>query len=133
MNKSAVACAILALSAAAGPSQSFAQNQSAAAMFERIDTDKSGDLSLDEFVAAGNPRVGAADKDGDGNATLEEVTASFSGSGASAQDFMRRFDADKDGTITRAEVDARRTSNFKRLDANSDGKLVKEEMPAGAQ
>jgi Ca2+-binding EF-hand superfamily protein len=47
---------------------------------------------------------------------------------------MSRFDADKDGTITRAEVDARRTSNFKRLDANSDGKLVESEMPkAGAQ
>lgn len=47
---------------------------------------------------------------------------------------MRRFDGNKDGTITRAEVDARRTSNFKRLDANSDGKLVKEEMrAAGAQ
>ena len=133
MKKSAIAWVILALSATALPSQSLAQNRSDDAAFERMDADKSGDLSLEELVAGGNPRITAADTDGDGNVTLEQITASFKGSDAAAQEFMGRFDTDKDGVISRVEVEARRTSNFKLLDVNSDGKLVKDEMPAGAR
>lgn len=126
MKTSVIALAFVAV-AAMGSSQAVAQD----AAFERMDADKSGDVSLAEFVAAGNPRVTAADKDGDGKVTLEQLSASLSGNDAIAQDLMVRFDTNKDGTITRAEVDARRASNFKKLDANADGKLQKSEMPGG--
>lgn len=126
MKTSVIALAFVAV-AAMGSSQAVAQD----AAFERMDADKSGDVSLAEFVAAGNPRVTAADKDGDGKVTLEQLSASLSGNDAAARDLMDRFDTNKDGTITRAEVDARRASNFKKLDANADGKLQKSEMPGG--
>lgn len=126
MKTSVIALAFVAV-AAMGSSQAVAQD----AAFERMDADKSGDVSLAEFVAAGNPRVTAADKDGDGKVTLEQLSASLSGNDAVARDLMVRFDTNKDGTITRAEVDARRASNFKKLDANADGKLQKSEMPGG--
>ncbi len=44
-----------------------------------------------------------------------------------------RLDADRDGAITRAELDAanqRRAQMFDRADANSDGKITRDEMIA---
>jgi len=55
---------------------------------------------------------------------------------AAAQDQQQRprgvfaFDANTDGTLTRAEFDAGRTAQFTRLDANNDGQLTREEMRA---
>lgn len=42
-------------------------------------------------------------------------------------------DANSDGTVTRAELDANSASRFRTLDANSDGQLTREEMRAGRE
>jgi Ca2+-binding EF-hand superfamily protein len=42
-----------------------------------------------------------------------------------------RADANNDGTVTRAEFDANRSTRFDALDANDDGQLTREEMRAG--
>jgi Ca2+-binding EF-hand superfamily protein len=124
----------LALAAFVGslPVGALAQDAAKAgeAVFVRLDADKSGDISSEEFLAAGNPRVKAADKDGDGKATLEEISATFKADDAAvrAGQFMKRFDTDADGAVTSAEVDTWRKVRFARLDADSDGKLTKEEM-----
>ena len=137
MKNSVFAWTFVAFAAAAAtmPSQVLAQDGAAGALFARLDADKSGDISLEEFVAAGNPRVAAADKDGDGKTTVEEMTAAFTGADAAerAVQLVNRFDTDKDGAASLAEVEARRKTNFARLDANSDGKLVKEEMLKAGQ
>jgi Ca2+-binding EF-hand superfamily protein len=43
---------------------------------------------------------------------------------------MLGFDANNDGTLTRAEFDAGRQASFQRLDANNDGQLTREERRA---
>ncbi len=43
-------------------------------------------------------------------------------------DFARSFDANSDGTVTRAEFDAARAQMFTRLDANHDGVLADDEL-----
>jgi Ca2+-binding EF-hand superfamily protein len=128
MKNSVVALAFVA--AAVGSLPAFAQDPPALA---RLDTDKSGDVSLEEFVAAGNPRVSSADKDGDGKATAEEIAATFNGGDAAqrAAELVKRFDTDGDGVISLAEVEARRKARFAEVDANSDGKLTAEELKAG--
>jgi Ca2+-binding EF-hand superfamily protein len=132
MKNSIYALALAAL-AASLPYGAAAQDAAAArgeALFVRIDADKSGEISLSEFVAAGNPRVKSADKDNDGKASLEELTATFkaANAGERAGQFMKRFDTDKDGAVALAEVDAWRTTRYAKLDADKDGKLTKDEM-----
>lgn len=43
---------------------------------------------------------------------------------------MRRFDANKDGTVTRAELDGALKADFAALDKNHDGKLDGDEVRA---
>jgi Ca2+-binding EF-hand superfamily protein len=130
--KNSIYALALAAMAASLPSGAPAQDAAAKgeALFAQLDADKSGDISLVEFVGAGNPRVKAADKDGDGKATLEELSATFRAGdpAARAKQFMKRFDADGDAAVTVAEVEAWRTSRYAKLDADTDGKLTKEEM-----
>lgn len=133
MKKSVLAWTFVAFAGAVGAtsSQAVAQDE---ALFERLDADKSGDVSFEEFVAVIKGRLEKADTDGDGKLTVEEISATFNGPQAKDQAaaLVERFDADKDGTITIAEVEERRKQRFAKLDTNSDGKLVKEEMSTGA-
>ena len=43
---------------------------------------------------------------------------------------FQEFDADKDGKVTEAEVEAFKAAQFAKIDANSDGKVTAEEMVA---
>jgi Ca2+-binding EF-hand superfamily protein len=43
------------------------------------------------------------------------------------------LDADKDGNVTQAEIDAAKTARFAKADANADGKLDEAELLAQAQ
>jgi Ca2+-binding EF-hand superfamily protein len=49
-----------------------------------------------------------------------------------AERWFDRMDANKDGQLTRAEVDAGSQRLFERLDANKDGEVTHEEAEAGA-
>lgn len=78
-----------------------------AAFFERLDTDKDRNVSLEEFQAM--PEMGAArqqlefdraDLNHDGKVTREE-------GGRSAQERFNLIDANKDNLITRPELEAR--------------------------
>jgi hypothetical protein len=48
--------------------------------------------------------------------------------GGRAPSGLMRYDANKDGTVDRAEWKAGQEARFRRLDANGDGKLTKEEL-----
>ena len=79
-------------------------NKQAEEGFAKLDTDKSGQLSLAEFKAAA-PTVGA----GDPGAVLT------------------RLDANKDGKITAQEFQTPTLAVFDRLDLNKDGALSAQE------
>lgn len=128
MKKTVLACAFVAFAGAVGATASQAAPDDR--IFERLDADKSGDVSFEEFLAAITGRLENADKDGDGKLTVAEISATIKGPKANqqAEALVARFDPDKDGTITLADVEARRKQRFAELDADADGKLVKEEM-----
>ena len=98
--------------------------------FERADTDASGDLTLDEFSAAFQERIGGADANGDGVMTVEEIADEIQRRRAErmAKRIIERFDSDGDGKLTTAEIDSRQKKMFALLDGNDDGKLEMNEM-----
>jgi Ca2+-binding EF-hand superfamily protein len=99
--------------------------------FERLDTNRDGKLTGDELPAERKDAILRADANKDGAVTLEELAA------RPRQFFVRRIevefkalDADGDGKLTKAEVDAARGKPMLLLiaDANKDGVVTKEEL-----
>lgn len=97
---------------------------------ERIDTDKSGTISLEEFASVGMGKMIAADKDGDGILSTDEVSAAMEAERKRRREeaMMKRLDVNGDGSITVAELQDRMNKQFALLDRNSDGSLSKEEI-----
>jgi hypothetical protein len=92
--------------------------------FARVDTNKDGKISPEEFEAF---RAKHAAVEGDG----ADVTGAPSDKAAKhAARMFSRFDADHDGFISRAEADAVLAWRFKRMDTNNDGVLSLEELNA---
>ena len=97
---------------------------------ERIDTDKSGTISLEEFASVGMGKMIAADKDGDGILSTDEVSAAMEAERKRRREeaMMKRLDVNGDGSITVAELQDRMNKQFALLDRNSDGSLSEEEI-----
>lgn len=88
----------------------------AAAHFAEADTNGDGMLSAGEMAAAAESRraerqadriakrIERSDTDGDGMLSLQEATAAAEGRGM--EQMFDRFDADNDGSITQAELEA---------------------------
>jgi Ca2+-binding EF-hand superfamily protein len=85
-------------------------------MFARLDTDKDGKISREEFEAF--------------RAQNAKVDAAATKAGKRGERLFARFDKDKDGFLSRSEADAVLAWRFKRMDANNDGILTLEELSA---
>ncbi|PZR32603.1 EF-hand domain-containing protein [Caulobacter segnis] len=85
-------------------------------MFERLDTNKDGKISPEEFAAFR-----------EGNAKAD---AAATKAGKRGQRMFARFDKDKDGALSRAEASDVLAWRFKRMDKNNDGILTIEELQA---
>ena len=123
-----------------------------AAMIERLDADKDGKVSLDEFKTNVSAAFKSFDADGNGQVTKDEIEArrtAFKEARKAVRDaadadkdkarealraagpFMlpgagrmfERADADKNGTLSEAEVLASAERIFERRDGNKDGAL----------
>ena len=97
-------------------------------------------ITLAEYQARFRDRIMAADTDHDGRVSLAEWTAYRAqrggegggrhGGGGGLGDPTRQFqmmDANRDGYVTPAEIDAASTARFARMDANHDGVLTPDE------
>ncbi|MCK0150647.1 EF-hand domain-containing protein [Marivita sp. S6314] len=101
-----------------------------AEMFARLDTDKNGSVSAEEFAAGAN-RFARLDTDGDGLLTAEELAAGGQDRATrKAARMIERLDSNDDGMLSEAEIEARRDPSrmFDRLDANDDGVVSEEEF-----
>jgi len=106
------------------------------AMFEQIDADGNGAVTQEELRAHAAARFATADADNDGFVTPQEMQAQRGGK--RAEKMLERHDANKDGKLDAAELEAaaesrhgkRAAKMMQRVDANSDGKLSLEEVSA---
>lgn len=123
-----------------------------AAMIERLDTNKDGKVSLDEFKTNVSATFKTFDADGNGQVTKDEIKArhdafkdarkavrdAADADKATARDALQaagpfmlpgagkmfdRADTDKNGTLSEAEVLASAEKIFARRDSNKDGAL----------
>lgn len=99
-------------------------------MIEKIDTDKSGSISLEEFANLGTGKMISADKNGDGILTADEIQAEMEAERERRrlERMTRRLDIDGDGTVTVAELKNMQAKRFAVLDLNSDGSLSRDEL-----
>ncbi len=108
----------------------------------KFDKDNDGKVSKDEFPGPAE-HFSNIDKNGDGFVTADEVQAGrpprmggtqgtpgqMDGTGPKGmgQNFIRRFDKDNDGKVSKDEFSGR-TDRFTRLDKNGDGFITEDEM-----
>jgi Ca2+-binding EF-hand superfamily protein len=118
-------------------------------LFKAADTNQDGVVDQTEFQASRDKWFAALDADKDGFVTADEVKAFGAQMHAKwaakhadaaqkapdadradrmAQHMLARIDTDKDGKISKAEIDAESAALFKRLDKNADGKIASDEV-----
>ncbi|WP_162651796.1 EF-hand domain-containing protein [Lentilitoribacter sp. Alg239-R112] len=99
-------------------------------MIEKIDVDKSGSISLEEFANLGVGKMISADKDGNGILAADEIQAEMEAERQRRRQerLTRRLDIDGDGTVTVAELKEMQAKRFAVLDVNSDGSLSEDEL-----
>jgi len=105
-----------------------------AAMFDRIDADHNGSISRDEFMAA-RPRGPGRDEAGRDGPMAGMGHGGHGGHhrggrGGMGMMMLHMADANKDGSVTRAEFDAAVAQHFDQVDTNHDGTITGDERRA---
>lgn len=149
MNTKKLAIALITsvgLSTAALTSVAFAHGgHMRGALFEKIDANKDGKVTLAEAKAAEKTRFAAIDTNKDGRLTTQELAAhraakhgdktpnperakKHKGHGAK---FFAKLDTNGDGAIDASESAAKAEKMFARMDDNGDGVVTKDEIGRG--
>ena len=112
-----------------------------AAAFDRIDTNRDGSISRDEFTRGREVRIekrvivnrrgepGAMEHGPDGD--MEDMHHGMGAMGAMGGALLKLADANGDGRVTMAEATTAALRHFDMMDANRDGRLTPEERAAG--
>ncbi|GBE44845.1 EF hand [bacterium BMS3Bbin10] len=96
----------------------------------RADADKDGAISFDEVKAMRGARFAEFDRNKDSAVSPEEIEAVVRQRVERiTKRIIRRFDKDRDGTITQDEFNRFAVERFSWLDLNDDGKVSRDEMP----
>ena len=100
-------------------------------MLEKLDTNKDGAISKEEFAARRDGDFAAADTNKDGSVSAAEMKAFHEKKIAERKAEMEkrqfdRLDTNKDGKISKEEFEG--GGMFDKLDKNKDGKISADEM-----
>ena len=119
---------------------------SGAPIFENLDADGSGGLTLQELTSARSGMVMRADSDGDGLVTEAELEAMLEEQAAArVARLIERLDGNEDGAISAEEIaaareaaaderrEARAQRLFDRVDADGDGESSAAEFDAARE
>ena len=110
------------------------------AAFDRLDANKDGMVSREEYTKAREERIERRmvlreelkEKPGDGKDMRKHVMRMHHGPGAMHSRMIVLSDSNKDGKITLAEAEAMTLQHFDEMDTNKDGQLTPEERRSGA-
>jgi Ca2+-binding EF-hand superfamily protein len=106
------------------------------AMLDNADTDHDGRITRAEFIQARKAMFDKLDRNHDGVVSRDDFgrLRRFKPKAADKIDlFIKATDADHDGRVTRAELDAAPTTLFDRMDANHDGAIDDTERAAAGR
>jgi Ca2+-binding EF-hand superfamily protein len=97
----------------------------------RIDADKDGSVTMEEFSSAS--KMKEADVNNDGELAHDELIAMLQKRDYErrAEQMTRRMDIDGDGKVTIKEIEQHRGKQFALMDRNNDGKLEGRELRRG--
>ncbi|WP_300112054.1 calcium-binding protein [Sphingobium sp.] len=101
--------------------------------FARLDTDKNGQLSKAELAAGQQARADKRAEMGKGEGGRHMGKRHHRGMMGHGGKGGAMGDANKDGTVTKAEFTAGALAMFDRADSNKDGYVTADEMKAGRQ
>ena len=101
-------------------------HQTGQTYFDKLDTDKDGAVSRDEFMAAQALRFQALDKNKDGAVSKDEYTAGNRNQERRAK-WFEQMDTNKDGKVEKTEWDTAQDKHFAARDKDKDGKWTKGE------
>jgi Ca2+-binding EF-hand superfamily protein len=136
-----VGVALALVLAAAAPAAAQTGPRGPHFLFEEMDLNNDGEVSLDEMRNHRGARFDQADADNDGSLSRDEMIAAGQARVAAGVDRMLdRLDTDEDGAISRAEMDAAadrraerfQTRMFERLDRDGNGAISAEEFEDAA-
>jgi Ca2+-binding EF-hand superfamily protein len=99
-----------------------------------MDANQDGVITVEEFLGRRDATLARLDRNGDGAIDATEFEAmAKEGTDYRAKRFMKRFDADRDGKVTKEEFSKSRRDRFAWRDLNDDGRIGLEDMPPSAR
>ena len=97
-------------------------------IFDRLDINKDGKISLAEFMPVAEKRFLSIDVNKDDSVSAAEIDASLQAAMERRRNrILANMDADKNGSITRAELDTYVAAMVKGADTDNDGGITFDE------